>query len=79
MDKADYVRGDAGALMIVLVLVFNSLDALGVDKQAMAELFLDMANKMPEVEDESPESVRNTLLKFHRLMTGSQPLDTLFH
>ncbi len=79
MDESEVVRGDVGALMIVLVLVFDSLDALGVNKQAMAELFLDMANKMPEVEDESPDSLRSTLLKFHGLMTSEKPLDTLFH
>ncbi len=79
MNKDDYIRGDVGALMIVLVLVFDSLNAMGIDKQAMADLFLDMANKMPEVEDESSDSMRKTLLKFHGLMTGSQSLDTLFH
>lgn len=79
MERSDYVRGDVGALMIVLGVVFDSLNALGVDKQAMAELFLDMAKKIPEVEDESSDSLRNTLLKFHGLMAGDKPLDTLFH
>jgi len=73
------IHGDVGAVLMVLVLVFDSLDALGVDKSALADVILSAAKKMPEVEDESPDSARNPLLKFHRLMTGSQSMDTLFH
>ena len=74
----DVMHADTAALMVVQMLLIEILNKSGIaEKSMVAELIEEAAETLPD--EESPYSMKATLLKLHQVLIGNESLNSLTH
>ena len=74
----DTMFSDVLAMLVILAVLVEGLETTtpGI-KKVLAKTIEDAVKDLPDQDD--PHGVKETLLKFHEVITQDEPMEVLFH